>query len=124
MNYSFLARQSSPPSMHPRGSIYAPPMDNGGLSQSVYRHMEGQESSYSGLNEENSKSFFMHISQCMWVLAQMLHVHVDIALKVTYTHKQVFFWEFIGTSKYNMRKLGPRSLQRDMEGHKGVIYQV
>ena len=57
MNYSFLALKCSPPSMHPRGSIYSSPMDNGGSSRSVSRHMEGQESSYSGLIEENSKSF-------------------------------------------------------------------
>ena len=60
----------------------------------------------------------------MRVLAQNLHVHVDIALKVVYTHKQVFFGDFLGTSKYNLSKGGPRSLQRDMEGHKDVIYQV
>ena len=57
MNYSFLALQYSPPSMHPRCSIYNPTIENGGSSHSVSRHMEGQESSYSGLIEEKS-SFF------------------------------------------------------------------
>ena len=60
----------------------------------------------------------------MPVLAQKVHVHTDISLKVTYTHKHVFFGDFIGISKYNLRKGGPRSLQRDMGGHKDVIYQV
>ena len=87
--------------------------------------MECQESLYSGLYEETPIFFgFMHISQCMRVLAQKLRIHTSIALKVAYTHKQVFFRDFIGTSKYNLRKGGPRSVQRDLEGHKGVIYQV
>ena len=67
---------------------------------------------------------FMHISRCMGVLAQNLRMHASIALKVVYRHKQVFLGDNIGTSKYNMGKGSPRSLQRDMEGHKGVIYQV
>ena len=66
----------------------------------------------------------MHIPRCTWVLAQKLHIHASITLKVAYTHNQVFFGDFIGTSKHNMGKGGPKSLQRDMEGHKGVIYQV
>ena len=57
-------------------------------------------------------------------LAQKSHIHASIALKVVYTHKQVFLGEFLGTSKYNKRKGGPRSMERDMEGHKYVIYQV
>ena len=57
MNYSFLALKCSPPSMHPRGSIYSSSLGNEGSIQSVSRHMEGQESSYSGLIEENSKYF-------------------------------------------------------------------
>ena len=66
----------------------------------------------------------MHISRCMQVLVQKLRVHVDIALKVMYTHKQVFFGKFLGTSKYNVGKWGPNILQRDMEGHKYVINHV
>ena len=66
----------------------------------------------------------MHISQCTWVLAQNMRVHVGIGLKVVYTHKQVFFRDFLGKSKYNKGKGGPRSLHRDMEGHKYVIYWV
>ena len=89
------------------------------------RHMEGQESIYLGLYEETPNIFgFMHISKCTWVLAQMLCVYADIALKVAYTHKQVFFGDFLGWSKYNLSKGGPRSLHRDMEGQKYVIYQV
>jgi len=66
MNYSFLALTCSPPSMHPRGSIYIPSIGSEGLIRSVSRHMEGQESSYLGHIEENSIYFvFMHISQCM-----------------------------------------------------------
>ena len=54
-----------------------------------------------------------------------LHVHADISLKVTHTNKQVFFRDFLGSSKYNSSKGGPkRSLNSDMESLKGVIYQV
>ena len=88
-------------------------------------HIEGQDSSYSGLFEENSKNFCLHAHFLMYAaLAQKLRVHADITLKVTYTHKQVFFGDFLGTSKYNLRKGGPRNLQRDMEGHKYVINHV
>ena len=66
----------------------------------------------------------MHISRCMRVLAQKLRIHMSIDLKVTYTHKQVFLGKFLGTSKYNVGKGGPNILQRDMEGHKYVIFQV
>ena len=66
----------------------------------------------------------MHISRCTRVLAQKLCVHADITLKFMYRHKQVFFGDFLGTSKYNMGKGGPKSMQRDMEGHKYVINQV
>ena len=67
MNYSFLALQNSPPSMHPRGSIYIPPIGNGVSIRSVSRHMEGQESSYSGLNEENFNFFCFYPHFPMYV---------------------------------------------------------
>ena len=57
MNYSFLSLKCSPPLMHIRGSIYSPSIGNEGLIQIISKNMEGQESSYSGLIEENSKSF-------------------------------------------------------------------
>ena len=47
-----------------------------------------------------------------------------MALKVAYRYKQVIFGDNLGTSKYNIGIWGPKSLQRDMEAHKGVIYQV
>ena len=67
IHYSFLALISSPPPMHPRGSIYSPSIGSEGSIQSVSRHMEGQESSYSGLIQENSKffSFYAHFSMYM-----------------------------------------------------------
>ena len=65
MNYSFLSIQRYPPLMHPKGSIYIPSIENEGSSQIISSHMEGQESSYSGLIEENSKRIiFIHISRC------------------------------------------------------------
>ena len=67
---------------------------------------------------------FMHISRCTQVLEQKLRMHASMGLKVVYRHKQVFFGDNLGTSKYNMGKGGPRSLQRDMEGHKYVINQM
>ena len=57
IHYSFLSLISSPPLMHPRGSIYSPSIGSEGSSQSVSKHMEGQRSSYSRLIEENSKYF-------------------------------------------------------------------
>ena len=96
-----------------------------GRARSFSRRMEGQDSSYSRLYEENSIFFrFMQICQCTKVLAENMRVHAGIALKVAYTHKQVFLGDFLWTSKYNMSKGGPRSLQRDMGIHKDVIYQV
>ena len=53
-----------------------------------------------------------------------MRVHVGIGLKVAYTNKQVFFKDFIESSKYKLSTGGPGILQRDMEDHKGVIYQV
>ena len=41
-----------------------------------------------------------------------------------YRYKQVIFGDDIGTSKYNISPWGPKSLQRDKEGHKCVIIQV
>ena len=67
---------------------------------------------------------FMHIFLCTRVLAQNMRVHMGFGLKVMYTHKQVIFRGFLGSLKYNLSKGGPRSLERDMEGHKSVIYQV
>ena len=53
---------------------------------------------------------FMHISRCTQVFTQKQRIHASIALKVTYRHKNVFFGDNIGTSKYNMDKRGPKSL--------------
>ena len=66
----------------------------------------------------------MHTSRCMWVGGQKLRVHAIMALKVAYNNKQVFFSDDLGTSKYNISSWGPKSLQRDREGHKYVIYHV
>ena len=76
MNYSFLSLQNSLPSMHPRDSIYSPPIENEGSSWSISRNMEGQESSYSELIEENSKSF------CFYAHFPM---YAGISLKVART---------------------------------------
>ena len=58
--YSFLTLKVSPPPMLHNGSIYIPQMGNGGSNRSISKHMEGQGSSYSLLDEENSKySFFL-----------------------------------------------------------------
>ena len=67
MNYSFFALQNSPPSMHPKGSIYSPSIGSEESIQSVSRHMEGQESIYSRLIEENSKSFCFYEHFLMYV---------------------------------------------------------
>ena len=88
--------------------------------------MEGQDSSYSEIYEENSNFFFvfMHISWCTRVLAQKMCVHAGIGLKFMYTHKHVFLGDFLGWSKYNLSNGDLRSVHKDMEGHKDVIYQV
>ena len=60
--YSFLPLKVSPPPVLHNGSIYSPQMGNGGSNLSVSRHMEGQGSSYSLLDEENSKHAFLFFS--------------------------------------------------------------
>ena len=115
-----------PPSRYPRGTIYSTPNRKWRVES---EHSQGIWKAKSQDNRnsmrKNPKPFgFMHISWCTRVLVQKLCIHMVIALKVTYTHKHVFFGNFIGTSKYNMSKGGPRILQRDMEGHKYVINHV
>ena len=109
--------------MYPRGSIYSTPNRQWrvtfGHSQGIWK-AKSQVIRYS--MKKNPKTFlFMHISLCTLVLAKNLLRHVSIALKVAHTHKQVFFGDFLGISKYNMGKGGLKSLQREMEGHKYVI---
>ena len=58
IHYNFLSLISSPPLMHPRGSIYNHSIGNECPSHSISRNMEGQESRYSGIIEENSKYIF------------------------------------------------------------------
>ena len=112
--------------MYPRGSIYNTPNRKWRVdfknSQVLWKakSQDIQESM-----RKNPKTFgFMHISLCMWVLAQKLRIHVSIALKVVYAHKTMFFGDFLGRSKYNKSKGGPRHLHKDMEGHKYVINHV
>ena len=69
----------SPPLMLHNGSIYIPDMGDGGSNQSVSRHMEGQGSSYSLLNEKKIQIFFVfeHKTQCMWiVMVQVAYTRV------------------------------------------------
>ena len=68
--YSFLILQISPPLILHNGSIYSSQMGNGGSNWSVSRNMERQGSSYSLLDEENSKYFFVfeHKILCRSVL--------------------------------------------------------
>ena len=92
--------------MHPRGSIYS----TQNMQQSVefersQRIWKAKSQVIRESMRKNPKNFgFMHISWCTWVLDQNLRIHPSIALKIAYTHKQVFFGDFLGTSKYNMRK--------------------
>ena len=67
IHYHFLALIGSFPLMHKKGSIYIPSIGNEGSSQSVSWHMEGQESSYSGLIEEKSKYFIFYAHLPMYV---------------------------------------------------------
>ena len=126
MDYSFLSLQFSPPSMYPRGSIYSTPnrqwMVESDCSQCIWKAKS--QSIWNSMRKTTKKFGFMHISRCTRVLAQNQCIHASIALKVVYRHKQVFFGNNLGTSKYNMGKGGPRILQRDMGGHKYVINQV
>ena len=48
-------------------------------------------------------------------------IHTSIALKFAYRYKQEIFGDDLGTSKYNIIPWGPKSLERDREGHKCVI---
>ena len=107
MNYSFLALQNSPPSMHPRGSIYSPPIGNGGSHPSVFQaYGRTRVKLFRTLRKSPKLFIFMHISRCMRVLSQNMHVHSGIGLKVMYTNKQVVFRDFLGSSKYSLSKGG------------------
>ena len=57
-HYNIFALQNSPPLMLHNSSIYSPSMGSEGSKQSVSRHMEGQGSSHSLLDGENSKYFY------------------------------------------------------------------
>ena len=57
IHYSSFAPTSSPPSMLPNSSIYSPSMRSEGSIWSVYRYMEGQESSYLLLEEGKLQIF-------------------------------------------------------------------
>ena len=109
MNYSFLALQNSPLSMHPRGSIYSPP--NGKWRVDSEHSLGIWKAKSQDIRDSMRKTpkifFFMHISRCTQVLAQNLCMHVSMDLKVVYRHKQVFFGDNMGMSKYNMGKWGP-----------------
>ena len=112
--------------MYQRGSIYSTPNRQWRVES---EHSQGIWKAKSQVIQDcirkTPQTFgFMHISQCTRVLDQKLCIHASIALKVTYRHKQVLFGEFLGISKYNIGKGGPKSLRRDMEGHKYVINQV
>ena len=112
--------------MYPRGSIYSTPNRKWRVNSECSQGISKAKSQVirDSMRKTPKLFVFMHISRCTWVLDQKLRVHAGIGLKVAYTHKHVFFGDFLGTSKYNLRKGGPRILQRDMESHKYVIYQV
>ena len=102
--------------MYPRGSIYSTPNRQWRVE---FEHSQGIWKAKSQFirdsKRKTQKTFvFMHISRCTRVLAQKLCVHADIALKFAYTHKQVFFGDNIGTSKYN---IGKRGSKESTEGH-------
>ena len=109
--------------MYPRGSIYNTQNRQWRVES---EHSQGiwKDKSQDILNSmRKTPNFFgfMDTSLCTQVFAKKMRIHMSIGLKVSYTHKQVFWGDFIGTSKYNKIKGGPRSMQRDMEGHKYVI---
>ena len=61
-SYSLFTLQVYPPLILRKGSIYIPPMDNGGTNQSVSWHMEGQAAMNSLLDGGKSKCFFFTIT--------------------------------------------------------------
>ena len=98
MNYSFLALQFSPPLMYPRGSIYSTPNRKWRVASEHSQVIWKEKSQFiqESMRKTPKKFGFMHISLCTWVLAQKLHVHAGISLKVVYTHKWVFLGTFLG----------------------------
>ena len=101
--------------MHPRGSIYNPPNGKWRVESERFQGKWKAKSQFIWDSmRKNLKTFvFMHISRYTWFLAQNMRVHADIALKVAYTNKQVFFGDFLGHQSIILEKGGPRSLQRD-----------
>ena len=77
--YYIFTLQNSPLSMLHNSSIYSPSIGNEGSNRSVSWHMEGQGSSHSLLDGENSKYFliFEHKTWCMQVtLLQVVYTWV------------------------------------------------
>ena len=126
MNYSFLSLQILLLQCIQEAQYISLQMGNGESSLIVLKEY-GRTSIFDqdSMRKIPRTFSFIQISWCTRVLDKMLCVHVDIALKfIVYTHKQLFFGDFLGTSKHNLSKGGPRSLHRDMKFHNDVIYQV
>ena len=94
--------------MYPRGLIYSTPKRKWSVKSKRSQGIWKGKSQYipDSMRKTPKNLGFMHISRCMRVLAQKQHIHASIALKVAYRHKQMFFGDNIGTSKYNMGKWG------------------
>ena len=91
-HYNFFSLTSSPPSMLPSSSIYSPSMRSEGLNQSIYRHMEGQGSIYSLLDEEKLQIFIFWAYFLMYVghsEERCMYMRV-VSWWPTYTHKHDF----------------------------------
>ena len=90
-----------------------------GRIRAFSRNLEGLESTVSDSYEEKSKTIWIYAHIPMYV-----GLRSRMWLNVTYNNKQGFLRDDLGTSKDNTSPWGPKSLQRDREGHKCVIYDV
>ena len=96
-----------------------------GRIQAISRHVEGQESGSSNSYEENSKNIWIYEHISMYTGVRLKFVCTcEYGFKSHVQQSIGFFRDDIGTSKYNISTWGLKSPQRDMEGHKYVIYQV
>ena len=74
IHYSLLALISSPPLMHPRGSIYSPSIGSEGSSQSVSRYIWKANSQVIRDSLRKTPKYFLfgHIPRCTWVIVRQV----------------------------------------------------
>ena len=92
--------------MYPRGSIYSTPNGKWRVESKCFLGIWKAKIQviWDSMRKTQNIFFFMHISLCAQVFPQNLCVHAGIGLKVTYTHKHVFFGDFLGDQSITLER--------------------